>query len=166
MFVRKEKIVCDKTKTQIKDIFKNNIYTHSPVLNSKHINSTTAEKLFLGEIRDEKIIIWEKVNKKRVIVPVFEITAVEDENGSTIYLKSTLPYYNKIMLKIWFLFVFAFCALNLCYIPFCENKLIYSVNFIFGVFSFFLTFYPLKRLFSKRARNLILKIKEMLKKCL
>ncbi len=166
MFVKKEKIITNLKQTEIIRIFEENIFTHSPILNSKDINSANTKKAFLGEIKERKLLFWENADKKRVIVPLFAADILEDEKGSILEFKITLPYHNRVMLKFWFLLLGAYCALNLCYLPFSISKFVYFLNFVSGAVFFFCSFFFVNRILKKRVKECIDKIKEMLKICL
>ncbi len=162
MFVEKEKIEVDLTAYELINLFKENICTHSPVLNSKSVNIAKTDRIFMGEVNNEKIIFWEKSDKKRVVMPVFSADIEQKGEGkSALYLKIALPFYNRIMLDFWFLFVGIFCAVNLSVLPFLRNKLLFSVNFLSGAVFWFLSFFILKRVFKKRVKSVILKIKKL-----
>ena len=151
-------IKTDLPKEKIINILKENVLHHSPVLNSRHIKSVKTDKKLCGYNDENSFLIWKTLNKKAVIVPILK---GEVENG-VISIHGELPIQNKYMLIFWYVLLSLYILLNVAYIPFSYDKLIYLVNIVVGIAVLFISLFLVKRTFKKRFNKTIEVLEELL----
>ena len=163
MFEKKKVIKTKLEGYEILNVISENICTHSPVLNAKDINMLKTDRVFCGKIEKESFLLWEILKKRAVLVPVAKGELADYGEEREIILNIKLPYYNELMLKVWFILLLLFVVGNLCYLPFNINKLYSMINFISAALVFFCSFIFIKRLTKKRTEKLCDKIGEIIK---
>ena len=163
MFKCRALLKTKNNKYQIIEAISENICTHSPVLNAKDINILKTDRIFCGKIEKDGFLLWETLKKRTVIVPVAKGELSDDGELREISLTVKLPYYNELMLKVWFILLLLFVFGNLCYLPFNINKLYSMINFISAAVIFLCSFIFIKRMIKKRTEKLCDKIGELIK---
>ena len=162
MFKKKILLKTEKTVSEVTEVISNNLCTHSPVLNTKDINVLKTDKKLCGIIEKNTFTVWETLYKKTVLLPIAECEIADNSDIREINIILKLPRYNEMMLKIWFLLLLLFIFGNLCYLPFCGQKLYFMINFLSAAVAFVSSYFGVRKIFNNRAEKIILKLKEIL----